>query len=52
MKRTALYVRVSTEEQAIHGLSIDTQLDTLNAWAKQHAVEVVGQYIDATSPGG
>lgn len=43
--RVALYVRVSTEEQAVHGLSIDAQLAALNEWAKPHTV--VDRYIDA-----
>jgi hypothetical protein len=31
MKRVFLYVRVSTEEQAIHGLSIEAQTTALQA---------------------
>ena len=30
----ALYARVSTEEQAIHGFSIDAQLNTLRSYCK------------------
>jgi len=43
--RVALYARVSTEEQAIHGLSIEAQLADLRAWAKDKTV--VGEYVDA-----
>ena len=31
--RVALYVRVSTEEQAVHGLSVDDQKESLKKWA-------------------
>lgn len=46
MKRVALYARVSTEEQAMHGYSIGAQVDALRAYAKQHKYYVVGEYID------
>ena len=42
-----LYTRVSTEDQAKHGLSIDTQLDNLRAWAKENGHTIAGEYIDA-----
>ena len=42
--RVALYARVSTEEQAIHGLSIDAQLAALDEWAKDKTV--IDHYID------
>jgi len=45
--RAALYVRVSTEEQALHGLSIEAQTDALDAWAKANHVQVVDHYTDA-----
>lgn len=45
--RVALYVRVSTEEQARHGLSVETQTETLRKWAKDNGHTVVGEYIDA-----
>lgn len=45
--KVALYARVSTEEQAKHGLSIDTQLDNLRAWAKENGHSVIGEYVDA-----
>lgn len=44
--RVALYCRVSTDEQAKHGLSIDTQLANLRAWAKANGHIVVGEYVD------
>lgn len=45
--KIALYARVSTEEQAKHGLSIDTQLDNLRVWAKVNGHSVIGEYVDA-----
>lgn len=47
MQRVALYCRVSTEEQAMHGLSIEAQTEALDAWAKQQKVKVVDHYVDA-----
>ena len=35
MQCVFLYVRVSTEEQAIHGLSIEAQSASLKEWAKR-----------------
>lgn len=45
-KRVALYIRVSTQEQAIHGLSLDAQRAALEAWAEKEKVKVVGVYAD------
>lgn len=42
--RVALYARVSTTEQAIHGLSLEAQIHVLREWAKEHTV--VGEYVD------
>lgn len=47
MKRVFLYARVSTEEQAVHGLSIEAQTRTLEEWAKANGHKVVGTYVDA-----
>lgn len=47
MKRVFLYVRVSTEEQALHGLSIEAQTKALEDWAKESGHRVVGIYTDA-----
>ena len=47
MKRVFLYVRVSTEEQALHGLSIEAQTVALKEWAKKEHHQVVGVYTDA-----
>lgn len=47
MQRAALYIRVSTEEQALHGLSIEAQREALDAWANANHVLVVDHYVDA-----
>lgn len=47
MKRVFLYIRVSTEEQAIHGLSIEAQTNALQAWAESEGHLVAGIYTDA-----
>lgn len=45
--RVALYVRVSTEEQAVHGLSVDDQKESLKKWAEENKHKVVDYYVDA-----
>ena len=50
MKRVFLYIRVSTEEQAIHGLSIEAQTAALEEWARSNRHKVVGVYIALVSP--
>lgn len=47
VKRVFLYARVSTEEQAIHGLSIEAQTAALKEWAKANGYKIVDTYIDA-----
>lgn len=47
MTRAALYIRVSTEEQAKHGLSMDEQESNLRDYAKAHGMKVVDCYLDA-----
>jgi len=44
--RVALYARVSTEEQKIHGLSIEVQLENLRSWAEENNHYIVGEYVD------
>lgn len=46
MGRVALYIRVSTEEQKVHGLSLEAQQASLEEWAKRERVEIVGRYAD------
>lgn len=47
MKRAALYIRVSTEEQARHGLSLTDQKNDLEIYAKDNGYTIVGEYEDA-----
>lgn len=47
MKRAALYVRVSTKEQMIHGLSIDNQIDSLVNYCNKNGYEIADIYNDA-----
>lgn len=44
--RAALYPRVSTEEQVLHGFSLDTQEETLKAYATEKGYKIVGIYRD------
>lgn len=44
--RVALYIRVSTEEQALHGISLVAQEDSLRRHAADHGYKVVGIYRD------
>ncbi|MGE6229856.1 recombinase family protein [Paenibacillus chitinolyticus] len=44
--RVAIYARVSTEEQAEHGYSIDAQLDTLRKYCELYGREIAGEYVD------
>jgi len=44
--RVALYTRVSTEDQAKEGFSLDAQLDRLRLYARAQAWHVAGEYID------
>lgn len=41
-----LYIRVSTEEQAKHGYSIDSQIARLKEYCKEKGYKIVGIYID------
>ena len=45
-ERTAAYIRVSTMEQKLHGLSLDAQRDTLKRYAESHDLEIVAWYED------
>ena len=46
MIRVGLYIRVSTDEQALHGLSLDSQREALTAYAKEHNMQIVDIYAD------
>lgn len=47
MKRVAIYVRVSSQEQKLHGLSVDNQVATCKRFCKENGYEVVNIYNDA-----
>ncbi len=44
--RAALYIRVSTEEQAMRGYSLEAQRETLETYAKEHGMIVADFYQD------
>ena len=44
--RTAAYIRVSTEEQAKHGFSIEAQMEGLRKYAEEKGYRIVEWYID------
>jgi len=46
MKRAALYARVSTEEQAMHGVSLEAQRERLLRYAEENGLTVVDVYVD------
>lgn len=47
MRRVALYVRVSTEEQKNHGVSVENQIEELKKYCKDNNYNIVGVYNDA-----
>ncbi|GAB3051657.1 recombinase family protein [Virgibacillus ainsalahensis] len=44
--KAALYARVSTEEQATEGYSIQAQIEEVEAYAKKNNMEIVTRYVD------
>lgn len=44
--RCAIYIRVSTAEQVMHGKSLEAQLSYLTRYAQDHDMVVVGTYAD------
>lgn len=46
IRRAALYIRVSTEEQAMHGLSLTAQRETLTRYVEDNGLRLVGVYTD------
>lgn len=46
VKRAAGYIRVSTAEQSLKGLSIDTQIAEIKEYAKLHKMKLEDVYID------
>lgn len=46
------YLRVSTQEQVIHGTGLKTQRDAISKWAKQHGRTIIGWHVDEGKSGG
>lgn len=46
IERVAAYIRVSTQEQKLHGLSLDAQKMKLTEYAKNNNMRIVGWYCD------
>lgn len=46
MLRVACYIRVSTQEQCLHGLSLESQREALINYAQAHNMQVVDIYAD------
>ena len=46
LERVAAYVRVSTQEQKLHGLSLDAQKMKLTEYAEQNNMKIVEGYVD------
>lgn len=44
--RCAIYIRVSTAEQAMHGKSLSAQTDYLTQYAKEHQMLIMGIFAD------
>lgn len=46
IERIACYIRVSSQEQKLHGLSLDAQRDTLTRYAEAHGLNIIEWYED------
>ena len=46
MERIACYIRVSTQEQKLHGISLDSQRDILRNYCEKHHLKIVDWYED------
>lgn len=46
IEETAAYVRVSSQEQKLHGLSIEAQKQKLREYAESHKLKIVEWYMD------
>lgn len=46
LTRCAIYIRVSTAEQMVHGKSLKAQQECLELYAKEHNMSVIGVYAD------
>ncbi len=46
IEQVAAYIRVSTQEQKLHGISLDAQKMKLTKYADEHGMKIVGWYMD------
>lgn len=46
VERIACYIRVSHQEQKLHGISLDAQKDALKRYAEKHNLKIVAWYED------
>lgn len=46
IERVAAYIRVSTQEQKLHGISLDAQKEKLQEYAEKHNLKIVEWYMD------
>ena len=46
VERVACYIRVSHQEQKLHGISLDAQRDKLKEYAEKHGLKIVAWYED------
>ena len=46
IEEVAAYIRVSTQEQKLHGLSLDAQIEKLTEYAEDHGMKIVEWYKD------
>jgi len=44
-KRVAIYARVSSQEQAVEGVSIEAQVGILKAYAESQGWEIADRYV-------
>jgi site-specific DNA recombinase len=51
-QKVAIYSRVSTQEQATEGVSIEAQAAALKAYAKSRGWEIFDEYVDGGHSGG
>ena len=49
MRKVAAYIRVSTEEQARHGYSIESQRQVLQDYAAGHSLRIVEEFVESES---
>jgi site-specific DNA recombinase len=52
LNKVAIYATVSSQEQALEGVSIDAQLALLRSYAQGQGWQITGEYVDAGYSGG